>query len=142
MANLAPNREAETLAVRAIYAAINRNDIPAVLALLDPQIEWIEPADYPEGGTTRGLADVSALLYRARGRWAEGGCEPEQFNVAGDKIVVLVYVHVRLKDEVTWREGRLGDVYTFRNGKIVQKRTFDEWQQALAWAGVEASDAN
>ena len=84
---------------------------------------------------------MEALHSRSLANWAEGGCEPERFIVAGDKIIVLVHVRVRLKDNVEWLDGRLADVYTFRNGKVIQKRTFfGEPQEALEWAGVEASD--
>jgi ketosteroid isomerase-like protein len=41
-----------------------------------------------------------------------------------------------------WHEGRLADVYTFRNGKAIQMRAFADRRQALEWAGVKASDAN
>jgi uncharacterized protein len=134
-------REAEITALRELYAGINRNDVPAVLALLDPETEWTEPSEYPEGGTTRGIAAVEAILIRARGTWAEGGCEPERFVVAGDNIVVVVHVRVRLKDQAEWLDGHLADVYTLRNGKILQKRTFDEPHQAFEWVGVAASEA-
>jgi uncharacterized protein len=142
MGNLTPSLAAETEALREAYAALNRNDIPAMVRAFDPQIERIEPADFPAGGTYHGLAAVQAHLSGARQTWAEGSCEPERFIVAGDKIVVFLYVRVRLKQETEWREGPLADVFTFRNGKVIQMRTFGDRQQALEWAGVKASDAN
>ena len=142
MGKSALNTEAATSAVMAIYAAINRNDVPAAIKLLDPQIEWIEPDTYPEGGTTRGLDAVTALHERALGTWAEGGCEPDRIIVSGDKVIVFVDVHVRLKNNANWIQGRLADVYTFRNGKIIQKRTFDEPRQALKWVGIDVPDEN
>jgi uncharacterized protein len=134
--------EAEREALREAYAALNRNDIPAMVNAFDPQIEWIELVEYPTGGTYHGLAEVAAHLSHARGSWAEGSCEPERFIAAGDKIVVFVDVRARLKHETEWREGRLADVYTFRNGKVIQVRIFLDREQALEWAGVEVSDAN
>jgi uncharacterized protein len=137
-----PSLEAETETLRKAYAALNRNDISAMVKEFDPEIEWIEPAEFPGGGTHRGHAVVKAHLSRARESWAEGSCEPERFIVAGDRIIVFDYVRVRLKHETEWREGRLASVYTFRNGKVIQVRVFAERQQALEWAGVEASAAN
>ena len=130
---------AEIQALKDAYAALNRNDIPAMVQAFDPQIERIEPADFPAGGTYHGLAAVQAHITNARATWAEGTCEPERFIVAGDKIIVFVYVRVRLKQETEWREGPLADVFTFRNGKAIQFRTFGERQQALEWAGIIAS---
>jgi uncharacterized protein len=132
-----PSLADETKALKEAYAALNRNDIPAFVEILDPQIERIEPDDFPGGGTYHGLAAVTAHLSKGRGSWAEGSCEPERFMVAGDRIIVFIYVRVRLKHETEWREGRIADVYTFRNGKAVQFRTFADERQALEWAGVE-----
>jgi len=133
---------AEAEAVREAYAALNRGDIQGFGRVLDPAIVRIEPAGFPMSGTYRGLAAVMAHFSKARATWAEGSCEPERFVVAGDKVVVLVHVRVRLKTETEWREGDLADVYTFRNGKAIEFRTFGEQREALAWAGDEDPDAD
>ena len=141
MDKLTPSVAVETDALRETDAALNRNDIEATVKAFDAQIAWIEPAEYPGGGTYHGHAAVKAHLSRARGTWAEGSCEPERFIVAGDKVIVFIHVRVRLKHETEWREGRHAAVYTFRNGKATEMRIFDDKRQALEWAGVEASDA-
>jgi ketosteroid isomerase-like protein len=137
-----PSLAAETETVREAYAALNRNDIPAMLNAFDPQIERIEPPEFPMGGTYRGHAELEAHLSKARATWAEGACEPERFVVAGDKIVAFLAVRVRRKDRTDWTEGRLADVFTFRDGKAIQWRSFAESHQALAWAGATAPDAS
>lgn len=148
MGELTPTLAAETEALREAYAALNRGDIPGFVKLFDPQIERIEPADFPQGGTYQGLAAVTEHVSKGRGTWAEGGCEPQRFIVAppgdggSDRIIVLINVRVRLKTETQWREGRLADVYTFRDGKAIQFRTFGDERQALEWAGVKVSEAN
>ena len=129
-----PPLAAETEALRATYAALNRNDIEAAVKPFDTEIAWIEPPEY--GATCHGRAAGKAHLSRARGTWAEGSCEAERFSAAGDKIVVHIRVRVRLKHETDWREGRHAAVYTFRNGKAVEMRIFDDTQEALDWAGV------
>ena len=132
---------AETEALREAYAALNRNDIPAMVKAFDPQIEWTEPTGYPGAGTYHG-PEVTAHLSQARSTWAEGSCEPERLIAAGDKIVVFVHVRVRLKQETEFREARLADVYTFRNGKATQVRSFADRREALDWAGVKATEAS
>jgi ketosteroid isomerase-like protein len=139
MGKLTPSLAAETAALRETYAALNRNDIKAAIEAFDPRITWIEPADYPSGGTYHGLAAVKAHLSRARATWAEGSCEPERFVVAGDKVIVFLRVRVRLKAETEWREGAHAAVYTFRNGKAIEMRIIDDEREALEWAGAEAS---
>ena len=126
--------EAEAEALRKAYAALNRNDIAGFVAAFDPQIERIEFEGSPAAGTFRGLDAVREHVANGRSTWAEGSCEPERFVVAGDKVVVFCHVRVRLKDQTDWLEGRTGDVFTFRNGKVIQFRTFADAQQALDWA--------
>lgn len=139
--NKTPSLTAETEMLRQAYAALNRNDVAGFVKDFDLQIERIEPADSPGGGTYRGLEAVEAHVAHHRGNWAEGACEPQRFLVAGDKVIVFADVRVRLKHETEWREGRTADVFTFRNGKAIQFRTFFDEQQALEWAGVKVSDA-
>jgi len=130
---LGPNRCGEIEAIRQAYAALNRNDIPGFVSLLDPQIVRTEPADFPMAGTYRGIAAVTEHLTAGRGTWAEGSCEPQRFMVAGDRVVVLIDVHVRLKTEAEWRDGRIADVFTFRDGKAIEFRTFGDERQAMEW---------
>lgn len=131
----------ETAALKEAYAALNRNDIPEFVKDFDEDIEWVEFAESPDAGTYRGRATVEAHATQARATWADGSCDAERLIVAGDKIVVLVYVHVRLKHETEWREGRIADVYTFRHGKVIHMRNFFDRAQALEWAGADPAGA-
>lgn len=140
MGEQTPSLAAEIEAVKETYAAINRNDIPAAVKAFDPQMEWIEPPEYPGAGTHRGHAEVMANISKGRNSWAEGRCAVEGFTVACDKIVVFVHALVRLKDHTDWIDGRFVDVWTFRNGKAIQMRSFGERQKALEWAGAKASE--
>src|SRR5262249_18718106 len=81
MSELTATRAAEIKALKETYAAINRNDIPAAVNAFDPQMEWIEPPEYPGAGTHRGHAEVMANISKGRNTWAEGTCEPERFVV-------------------------------------------------------------
>jgi ketosteroid isomerase-like protein len=134
-----PTLAAEIDAIREAYAALNRGDVPGFVQIFDPQIERIE--HFPAGGSHRGLAEVTEHVSNARATWAEGGCEPQQFIVAGDRVIVLVDVRVRLKGETQWREGRVADGYAFRNRKAIEFRTFGDERQAREWADVETSEA-
>lgn len=129
---------AETEIVRQAYAALNRNDVEGFVKDFDAQIERIEPADFPGGGIYHGLKAVKEHVAFHRGNWAEGACEPQRFIVAGDKVIALVQVRVRLKTEITWREGRVVDGFAFRNGKVILFRTFFDERLAFEWAGVTA----
>lgn len=127
------------MALRGAYAAFNRGDIDAAVEPLDAQIEWTEPAEFPGGGTYYGREGAKQYLAQSRAAWAEVISEPEKFIPAGNRIVVFVHARVRPKDSQDWQEVRLADVYTFRNGKAIQMRAFDDRQEALRWAGAKVS---
>jgi ketosteroid isomerase-like protein len=129
----------EEQALAELYAAINRNDIPAALEFLDPDIVRVEPEGFPTAGTYRGHAELEAHLSKGRGTWAEGACEPEEYLVAGDKYIVCLHVLVRLKDHADWIDGRMADGYLLREGKVIEWRSFAHRSQALSWAGLADS---
>jgi ketosteroid isomerase-like protein len=52
--------------LRGAYAAFNRGDVDAAVASLDPQIEWIEPAEFPGGGAFHGRDEVKRYLAQSR----------------------------------------------------------------------------
>jgi ketosteroid isomerase-like protein len=124
-------------ALRGAYAAFNRGDMDAAVEPLDADIEWIEPAEFPGGGTYHGRDAVKRYLTQSREAWAEARSEPEEFLRAGNRIVVLVHARVRAKGSGEWQDVRLADVYTIHNGKATQMRAFADRRDALRWAGVE-----
>lgn len=120
--------------VKALYAALNCDDIPAVLALFSHDATRVETEGFPPPWIYRGLKEIEAHFRQGRGTWAEGGCEPEKIIPVGDRLVVLTHVKVRLKIRPDWIDGHTGDVFTFRGGRIHEFRTFMDHQKALAWA--------
>lgn len=139
MSDVDQSLAAETEALKRAYAALNRNDIDGFVKDFDPQIERIEFEGSPMAGEFHGIEEVRAHVARGRSTWAEGACEPERFVVSGDKIIAFCQVRVRLEDETEWLEGRTGDVFTFRNGKVTEFRTFADETDALEYAGADGS---
>ena len=125
-------------ALRGAYAAFNRGDMDAAVAVLDPQIEWSEPAEFPGGGAYHGRDEVKRYLTQSQAGWAQGSSEPEQFIPAGNRIVVFVHARFRLKGHNDWQDVKLADVYTVHEGKIVAMRAFADREEALRWAGAGA----
>lgn len=144
----------EARAVRDAYAALNRGDIAGFTACLHPDIVRVEPAGFPMSGTYEGIDAVTAHITAARGTWAEGmghdgttdehgnpnpeptGCIPTRIHTAGDRVVVIVDVNVRLANEAEFRTGRLADVFVFKDGKATEFRTFADVDEALRSAGI------
>ena len=130
----------EIEALNQFFAAINRNDMQAMIKDFDPQIVRIEPEGFPTAGTYRGIAEVQEHIMKGRGTWAEGTCEPEEFFTHGDKVVVYLHVRVRLKDATDWVGGHFADGFVFCAGKIIQYLSFGERRDALKWAGIEEQE--
>jgi ketosteroid isomerase-like protein len=127
----------ETEALEHFYAAINRNDMQAITRDFDAQIERIEPEGFETAGTYRGIVQVQEHVTKGRGTWAEGSCNPEQFLVNGDKVVVYLHAWVRLHGATEWMGGRFADGFQFHNGKITHYQTFWQRADALKWAGID-----
>lgn len=122
--------------LRAAYAAFNKGGIDTAVEFLDPGIEWIEPAEFPGGGTYHGVQGAKQYLAQSRAGAAQVISEPEQFITAGDRIVVFVHAGVLPKGSDTWQDVRLADVYTFQNGRATKMHAFANREDALSWAGV------
>ena len=125
---------AEMTALREAYAALNRGDIDGFIKDFDPQIMRVEFEGTPQGGSYQGIAAVREHVLQGRSTWAEGSCEPERFIVAGDSVVVICHVRVRLNGHADWLEGHTGDVFTWKDGKVIEFRTFAEENDAIGFA--------
>jgi ketosteroid isomerase-like protein len=121
------------------YAAFARQDVPAVMAAFDENIEWNTPDSLPFGGTRRGHAGVGAFFEELANRWQELSVEPEEFIDGGDTIVVLV------RDRATGPSGSVDDtvvhLWRMRGGKAVSFTEFADTANALRalGLGVEAT---
>ena len=129
-------------ALKHFFDAVNRNDMQAITRDFDPQIVRIEPEGFPTAGAYRGIAEVQEHVRTGRGTWAEGSCEPEKFLSNGEKIVVYLHAWVRLKGASAWTGGRFADGFVFRDGKIIEYRSFAERTQALDWAGIRDEESS
>lgn len=121
-------------ALRRAYDSFNHGDIPGCLEALDPEIEWIEPAEFVGGGTYYGHAGVTQYLTQSRRAWADIHSEPEEFIEVGDKVVVFVHARIRAKDSDQEREARIADVYTVHEDKAIRMQAFTDRQEALRYA--------
>lgn len=121
------------------YESFNRGDMAAAVAAMDPNVEWIEPAEFPGGDRPyRGPKDVMVYLANSRAGWEQGRSDPERLIPAGDKVVVFVHVRFRRRGSTEWHEVRLADVYTFRELVIVAMHAFASRDDALKFAGITA----
>jgi ketosteroid isomerase-like protein len=74
---------------RDAYDAFVRGDIPAVIDLLAPDIEWVTPDSIRFGGRYTGRSGVLEFFSFAQEHIREHHVEPLSFLDAGDAVVVL-----------------------------------------------------
>ena len=75
------NEPANIETVRRLYADFGRGDIPALLAALDPDVEWINagPDAIAYAGTRRGLAQVREFFATRAASVEVRTFEPREF---------------------------------------------------------------
>ena len=120
--------------VRSGYDAFNRKDIPAVLELYDPQIEWIEAGGgRSPAGTYRGPQSVANEVFATVPRnFDDFRAEPEQLIDAGEHVVVVGRFRGKAKSGASL-DAPFVHVYGMRNGKVVR---FQNYVDATGWASA------
>jgi uncharacterized protein len=113
------------------YEALNRGDVSVVLELLDPDIEWHEPAPSPEAGTHRGR-DSFERFFRGWIESFEGfRVEPEQVVERGGRLIAVVRQSGRGRASGVEVEARLAHVWTVEDGKAVRWEAVADADEAL-----------
>jgi hypothetical protein len=100
------------------YAAWEAGDIERAVAAMHPEVEWIEPEEFPGGGRRQGPAEVAEYLRASREQWAELRSR-RTVRRRGADIVVVHRVEGCLVDG-SKREASAVDVYTVRDGQVVR----------------------
>jgi hypothetical protein len=109
--------------VRAGYDAFARGDVPAVLGLLDPQVEWTEAAGFPYPGTFVGpQAVLNGVFMKLGAEWEGWSAVPQQFVAQGDVVVALGDYGGRYRATGRKFSAPFVHVWTFRGGKVVRFR--------------------
>ena len=128
--------DAEIEAIKGVFDGINANDVARATKDFAIDAKRIEPAGHDTAGTYVGANAIAEHLKVGRSTWAEGTCEPVDFHADNGRVIAFLHVKVRLKDKTDWIDGRIADVFTFKDGKITEMRTFWENDEALAWVSA------
>jgi ketosteroid isomerase-like protein len=111
------------------YAAFARGDIDQAMASLHPEVEWIEPDEFPDGGRRQGSEAVADYLRSSRARWAEFISEPTPHR-RDDDIVIVHHLSGRLVDGSP-HDVTVADVFTVRDGLVVRMKAYADPAEAL-----------
>jgi ketosteroid isomerase-like protein len=115
--------------VLASYDAYARGDIERAVAPLDPDVDWVEPETFPDGGRHRGRDAVARYLRQSRERWAELTVEPVAHQ-RGQEVIVVVRHHGTLLDG-SGADITVADVFTLHDGRVVRMQAFADPAEAF-----------
>jgi len=105
--------------VRAFYDALARGDVPAILDLLHPEVEWRAPESVPWGGTFHGREGFQQFIGKLLGQPAELRREVRDYLDAGERVVVLLRQMGRRKGGQTEYDVPEAQIWTVRHGRVV-----------------------
>ena len=122
--------------VRELYAAFARRDIPAVIRMLSPDVEWREPPNpfNPTGGARHGHDGF--LEWVEIGRRAEDILilEPRKMLVDEDSVAVVGFTRCRAVPTGKIYESDFVHLVTLEAGKVTRfQEFFDTFAAAEAF---------
>jgi ketosteroid isomerase-like protein len=123
--------------VRSFYNAWALDDLPGPIDLMDPDIEYANPAGAIEPGTRRGRTAFGRALERVFDGWETWQMEPEEFRAVGDDgVAVVVRYRARGRGSGVEVEGRESALWTIRDGRVTRYAWFHEPADAFRAAGL------
>jgi ketosteroid isomerase-like protein len=122
--------------VQTFYDAWARDEVPGPVELMDPNIEYVNPAGAVEPGTRSGVAAFSRAVHKVFGGYESWEMDPEQLRAVGDQVAVVVRFRARGRGSGIAIEGRYSALWTLRDGKVTRFAWFHEPGEALEAAGL------
>jgi uncharacterized protein len=118
--------------VREIIDALNRGDVEAMLAHMDPDFEWRPLEDSPISGTYRGHEDVRRYVEDWLSTFDDLRVELGEPSPIGDQVVFVVRGHGRGHTSGIELHNQFCQVWTLRRGRAVRMEEYATRDQGLA----------
>jgi ketosteroid isomerase-like protein len=110
--------------VRRLYEAWSRHEFPGPIELLDPEIEYVNPAGAIEPGTRRGISEFTRAAQKLFDAWEFWRGDPTQLEAVGDHVVAVVRYRARGRGSGVEVEGSESALFTLRDGKVIRYEWF------------------
>ena len=124
--------------VRGMYQSFEEGDVPSVLAVLDPEVEWNEAESFPyaDGNPYVGPdAIVDGVFKRLGTEWEYWKLDIENVLDAGDNIVVLGRYQGAYKANGRTLDAQFAHVWWLRDGKATRFQQYTDTAQAAGVVG-------
>jgi len=107
------------------------------LSILDPDIEWVDKAGPPDvQGQFRGIEAARDYYSRWASAWEEWDWEIEEVRASNDLVVTRTRVTGRGRGSGLPTDMRMGQIWWFRDGKVVRYEAMKSWDEALEAVGL------
>ncbi len=121
--------------VRRGYRAFETGGVEAILEFLDPAIEWHMSAAFTHTPRVFRGHDGVRQVFRFFDEQIERlGADPHEFIEAGDRVIVPVRLHGRLRASGEPVAYELVQVWLGRDGKAIRLVTYPDREAAVAEA--------
>jgi ketosteroid isomerase-like protein len=119
--------------LRAAYEGFGRRDIPAVLAVMDRDIEWDATDALAHTGLYHGHDGVTEYIESLESVWERFDLTPQQFTESGDgaHVMVLGTVSGRLAGTSQEVEARFAHVLQLEDGRVTRVKVCLDRDAAL-----------
>jgi len=121
--------------VRALYAAWQRDGFGVVPELMDPEIEWVNPAYAVEPGTRRGYDEFAAAAQAVLDVYGDYQVSATEVYDREDRVAVRARVATRSRANKVPIEADRGYVFDVRDGKVTRFAWFNDPREALEAVG-------
>jgi ketosteroid isomerase-like protein len=121
----------------------SENDTELVREMIErsfhPDAEWHTMRELPGGGVRRGREAVMKELEDQWNAFGSFDAEIEDLRAVGDQAVTRLVLRSTPREASASIETRVGNIWTFKEGKIYRARAFRDPAEAVAVAEAEAA---
>jgi ketosteroid isomerase-like protein len=103
--------------------------------LLADEAEWVNPRDAVEGGTRRGADAFNDAIESVFAAWDDVWFDTDRVIDQGDEVIALGVLRGHIRGPGMEVESPHGQVWTFRDGRVLRMRWFNTHAEALQAAG-------
>jgi ketosteroid isomerase-like protein len=126
--------------VKGLMEAAGRGDSDTAMEAFDPAVE-LDQTRFPDGGTYRGRDGVREFYDKWFGAWDELRIESQGvIELPDGRVVSLIRVSGRGKGSGVEVTLEAADVFTLRDGKVIQMTGYPKRAEALEAVGLSEQD--
>ena len=122
--------------VREAYAAFNRRDLDHWIEFFDPEIEYHDTPEFPDGGMHLGREGFRRHVESYLDAWSDASVEVDARAVGEQVVGRIRYTGAGRATGIEVETPEYGALYDFRAGRIRRVRQFTTYADALEAAGL------